>query len=117
MAASRDATRYIAINPIKRDRKQEFELFINDVVVPLVKQARPQLADMWQVLRPADTGDGPVVYAFVFYGDTPLAEWDLNPLFSDVYGDEEGARYSERLDDFFASQQQVYAFSGAMLAT
>lgn len=112
MPASRDAARYIAINPIKRERYQEFEQFINEVIVPVVERARPQLAGMWQTLRPADTGEDPVTYAFLFYGDTSLQDWDLDPLFSEVYGDEEGARYSQKLNSFFAGEQQVYAFSG-----
>lgn len=114
MAGTRDAARYLAVNSIKPELQQEFEQFIREVIVPAVQRTHPELAQMWQALRPAGSGDGPPVYAFVFYGDTSLEQWDLDPIFQQAYGEEEGRSYSERLNDFFASQQQVYAFAGEL---
>ncbi len=47
---------------------------------------------MWQTLRPA--GDQPEgatqAYFFVFFGEASLQDWDLEALFTDAYGPEEG---------------------------
>ncbi len=78
------AVRHSALSFVKRDRVQEVEAFVQDVLVPLVQRARPRLADHWQLLRPdgGPSDDGTVVFATLFFGESTLAEWDLEALFS-----------------------------------
>lgn len=115
MAASRDAARWIVLNPVKMDRRQEFEDFVRDVVVPAVKQVRPHLLGRWQVLRPEAPGDdGPFVYGLLFYGDGPFSDWDLDTLLAEAHGDEEGARRAQEFVGFLDGEQEVHAFSGEL---
>lgn len=115
MVASRDAARWIVLNPVKPDRREEFEDFVHDVVVPAVKQVRPHLLGMWQVLRPEVQGDdGAIIYGLLFYGDMPFSDWDLDSLLVEAHGDEEGARHIQDFMGFLDGEQQVHAFSGEL---
>jgi hypothetical protein len=115
MAASRDAARWIVLNPVKPDRREEFEDFVRDVVVPAVKQVRAHLLGMWQVLRPEAQGDdGALIYGLLFYGDVPFSDWDLDTLLTEAHGDEEGTRRAQEFMGFLDGEQQLHAFSGEL---
>ena len=117
MSTSRDAASSIALTRVKAGREQEFEAFVRDVIAPSVARARPHLAGLWQVLRPSEdeSRDGGV-YAFVFYGDVPDEDWELDRLFADVHGNQQAVRLGRRFDDLVVGEQDVYTFSGEVSA-
>jgi hypothetical protein len=109
----RGSVRWIVLTPVKPDRRADFEAFVQEVIVPTIRQVRPEAMDLWQTLRPAPPEeDGPAVYAFVFFGDHPVEYWYLRPVFDEAYGGEEAARLDEQLDEMLAGEQQVLSFSG-----
>ena len=112
MADSQRSAHHIAITPVKPDRQEDFERFIRDVIVPAVRDRRPDLVGSWQTLRPADTEGGSANYAFVFYGDFTADDWDLEPVFESAYGAEQGQRYIEQFAEMLVSDQQMISFSG-----
>jgi hypothetical protein len=127
MSVNRDVPRFIILNPVKPERADEFETFIREVVDPAATQARPDAVGLWQVLRPG-TGAGPAqlldapgvtaaaesTYVFVFFGDLPLDDWDLGPVFTEVHGEERASELMQQFGDFLAGDQVIYEFSGQL---
>jgi hypothetical protein len=115
MVGTRDVPRFIAINHIKAGHEAAFETFVRDVIVPTVRQARPELADQWQTLRPSDDQQASGrPYIVLFYGDRPLDDWDLTPLLKEVHGEDQGAQLDEQFEAFYESEQTIYAVSGEL---
>lgn len=113
MATRRESPRFVAVTRVKAGREQEFEGLI-PVIAAAHEKARRHLSGQWQLLRPdtdEKSGDA-AVYLFLFYGDVPLEEWELERLFIEAHGEEDGRRLSEQFDDCCDGEQAVYAFSG-----
>lgn len=113
MATQREAPRFVAVTRIERGRTQEFERLI-PALSAAVEQVRPHLSGRWQLLRP-DTDDESsdvAAYVFLFYGDVPLDEWDIEALCKEALGEEEGRQLAEQVLDCFDDEQDVYAISG-----
>lgn len=114
---SRNAPKFMAVTSVRAGREADFEKFVREVIAPAVQRERPELADMWQTLRPTrEPVEGDTrAYVFVFYGDATLDDWELTTLFTAVYGDEEGARRHEEFVDMM-DEQTVYSFDGQVTA-
>jgi hypothetical protein len=111
----RETPRYIALTPVRADRRSAFESFIRDVVVPAVEQVRPDLRDKWEVLVPAQAADGgDENYALLFYGEATLQDWDLPTLLTAAYGEEDGPRRFEEFEQLLSGDQLVGGFSGSL---
>jgi hypothetical protein len=104
----------MAATLVKPGREAEFEDFVINVIVPAGRRTKPHREDGWQLLRPSDNPPEGVTsaYMFVFYGDAPLEEWDLEPLFNEAYGPEEGRQHLDRFLDLIDGEQTLYAFGG-----
>jgi hypothetical protein len=117
MGTRPEAARFVALTPVRGDRRRDFEEFLREVVIPAVTQTRPEMAQQWQALSPeADDPDGTAVYAFLFYGDAPFEDWDLGALLLEAYGEEAGRQRMEQFESFLDGEQQVHAFVGAVVA-
>ena len=109
---TRESTSGIAINHVKAGREEEFEAFLRDVIGVAAQRVRPHLVDKFQALRPVKSGvDGPSPYFFLFYGDDPEEDWDLDRMFREAYGDDEGHRRSQQWLDLLEGEQENYDFS------
>jgi hypothetical protein len=109
--STRETPRLLSVTPVKPGREEEFEAFIRDVIVPAARQHRPHLIGQWQTLRPENDlhGDGTRAYVFVFYGDAPLDDWDVDTLLSAALGEDEGQRrMQEWIDMIDGEQTNVY---------
>jgi hypothetical protein len=115
---TREAAKSIALTRVVAGREAAFETFVREVIVPAVDKARPHTSDLWQLLRPTSDHDGDsTVYAFVFYGDVPEADWDLDTLFAEVHGEQMGRRLIQQFEDMVVGDQEIYAFAGEVAAT
>jgi hypothetical protein len=116
MTTRNDTLRFIAVNRVKEGKEQEFETFLRDTVAPAVEQRRPHQTDMWEVLRPAQNqdSDGTAAYIFLFYGDAPLDDWELDRLFTEAYGDEEATRIGEQWSQLLDGEQDIHYLSGVL---
>jgi hypothetical protein len=118
MPVTREAAKSIALTRVFAGRETDFETFVTQVLVPAIHQARPHATGLWQLLRPASDQDGDgSVYVFVFYGDVPDADWELDTLFAAVHGEQEGRRLMQRFDDMVVGDQEVYEFAGEVAAS
>jgi len=86
----------IAINHVPVDRAEEFESWLRSVVVPAMREQRPDLEGRWRVLRTTGADDSVVVFAFVCEGGTS-SDWELDPLLENALGPQ-GAE--QALQDF-----------------
>ena len=116
MTTRRETPRVIAVTRVQQGKEDEVETFLRDTMAPAVRQRRPHLTDMWEVLRPAqdqDT-DGTAAYVFLFYGDAPREDWELGRLFAEAYGDEEATRRGEQWSQLLDGEQGVHYLSGVL---
>ena len=57
-------------------------------------------------------GDGSRGYVFVFYGDAPLDDWDVDTLLSTALGEEEGQRRMQEWVDLIDGEQTSVYVAG-----
>jgi len=98
---------HIYLNPVRTDRVEDFERFL-EVVKVAVDGQRPELSGRWQVLRAmgADDGNsGVTTYAFIFDGGDLDADWELGVLMPAQYGAEEAQRLMSEAAGTFATFQ------------
>jgi hypothetical protein len=115
--AALDTARWIALTYVKPDRREEFEAFLREVVVPAERKVRPHAVGRWQALRPAEEGDDAAIYALMFYGEQPIEYWDLDAILREAYGPDEASHRIADLDDLMTGEQQVLAFSGDVMSS
>ena len=105
----------IAINPVLADRVDEFEEWLRSVVLPAIRNLRPDLDGRWRVLRAtgadddADADEDVVVYAFVCEGGVP-EDWDLRPPLEKALGSAAADRELERFTGMLRGGQQSWFF-------
>jgi len=99
----------IAINAVLADRVDEFEEWLGSVVVPAIREQRPDLDGRWRVLRATEADDGTVVFAFVCEGGRP-EDWDLRPYLEQALGASEADRALERFDSMLRGEQTAWFF-------
>ncbi|MBA2699981.1 MAG: hypothetical protein H0U61_14650 [Nocardioidaceae bacterium] len=104
--------RHIAITHVAAHCAAEFDAMVREVIVPLVGRTRPHVADEWSYLVPDKQpgAQGELVYAFLFYGDASLDEWELEPMFVEGHGQDEGRRLNERFESLLI-RQEAHSFS------
>ena len=103
----------IALNAVRAERIDDFEEWMRSVVVPAIRQQRPDLDGRWRVLRATDPDDdGAVVFAFVCEGGEP-ADWDLRPYLEHAIGAAEADRALEEFGGMLRGEQQAWFFRPA----
>jgi hypothetical protein len=108
---TREPPRLLSVTWVKNGREQDFEAFIRDAIVPAVRKERPHLIGQWQGYRPEDDlhGDGTRAYVFLFYGDAPLDDWDVDTLLTAALGEDEGQkRMQEWVSMIEGEQTNIY---------
>lgn len=100
----------IAINPVIAGRADDFEDWLRTVVVPAVREHRPELQGRWEVLRAADQEDGTVIFAFIFHGGN-AAEWPLEPLLNQALGAEGAQRAMATMSGMMKREQYGWILS------
>lgn len=81
----------IAINPVIAGRADDFSNWLRSVVVPAVREHRPEQDGRWEVLRASEEEDGTVIFAFIFHGGD-ASDWSLMPLLEQALGAEGAQR-------------------------
>jgi hypothetical protein len=97
----------IAINAVLADRVGDFKEWLGSVVVPAIRDQRPDLDGRWRVLRATETDDDVVVFAFVCEGGVP-EDWDLRPYLEKALGPAEADRALERFAGMLRGGQQAW---------
>jgi hypothetical protein len=82
----------VAINPVIAERVDDFEDWLRTIVVPAVREYRPELEGLWEVLRATnEAGRGTVIFKFIFRGGDP-SDWYLEPSLDRALGAEGAQR-------------------------
>ena len=116
---ARQTPRLLSVTPVKPGREQEFENFIRDVIVPAARENRPHLMGQWQTLRPESDlhGDGTRAYAFLFYGDAPVEDWDVDTLLTTAFGEDEGERRLRQWTELIDGDQTIVYVAGEIASS
>ena len=94
----------IAINPVIADRAGDFEDWMRTVLVPAVRDNRPELLDRWEVLRATGPENDAVVFTFLFYGGQ-AAEWEMEPILAGALGPDAARRALEDMGAMMKGDQ------------
>lgn len=94
----------IAINPVIADRASDFEDWMRTVLVPAVRDNRPEPLDRWEVLRATTEENGVVIFTFLFFGGQ-AAEWEMEPILASALGPEAARRTLEDMGKMMKGDQ------------
>jgi hypothetical protein len=100
----------IAINPVIAERADDFEGWLRTVVVPAVREHRPEQQGRWEVLRATEQEDGTVIFAFIFRGGD-ASEWRLEPLLNQALGAEGAQRAMANMSGMMKREQYGWILS------
>lgn len=81
----------IAINAVIAERADDFEDWLRIVVVPAVREHRPELQGRWEALRATGQENGTVTFVFIFHGGD-ASQWNLEALPNQALGVEGAQR-------------------------
>jgi hypothetical protein len=109
------ATTYIAVNPVRADRADDFEQWLRTVVAPATRELQPDLYDQWHVLRSTGAADGVVTFVFQFDGGTP-EDWDLVALLERALGQEGAERAFAEVEGMMTAPQEGWWVAPVRLA-
>jgi hypothetical protein len=94
----------VAINPVIAERADDFENWLRTIVVPAVREHRPELEGRWEVLRATDEEDGTVIFTFIFRGGD-ASDWSLEPLLDQALGEEGAQRAMANMSGMMRREQ------------
>jgi hypothetical protein len=94
----------VAINPVIAGRADDFEDWLRTIVVPAVREHRPELEGRWEVLRATEEDDDTVIFTFIFRGGDP-SDWHLEPLLEQALGSDGAQRAMARLSGMMKREQ------------
>jgi hypothetical protein len=110
--ASTGQTVWVIVNPVKADKRAQFERFVNEIFWP--SAAKMSAADQQafrhtRVLNPTKPQpDG--TYAYLFIMDPVLkgVSYSIVPLLKKAYGDAKAAEYNKLFTESLAGEQITY---------
>jgi len=104
----------IAINPVFAERADDFEDWLRTIVIPAVREHRPDQEGRWEVLRATEQEDGTVIFAFIFRGGD-ADEWSLQPLLDQALGAEGAQRAMADLNGMMKREQSGWVLTPVQL--
>ena len=111
MAQEQD-TVWVIVNPVKADKKEQFEKFINEFFWPRATKlsaSEQQVFKHTRVLYPTrQEADGSYNYMFIM--DTVIAggDYDIDSLLKKIYGEEKANEYIQMYNETTAGPQTAY---------
>lgn len=93
---------HLVLHPVRADRVDDFQRFLNEVIRPAVAAERPHLEGRLRVLRSTEPSDGVVTYAFLLEGGDLAEDWELDDVLVAHYGEAEAERLTSDWVETFA---------------
>jgi hypothetical protein len=104
----------IAINPVIAERAGDFEDWLRTIVVPAVREHRPELQGRWEVLRATEEEDGTVIFTFILRGGD-ASDWNLEPLLDQALGAEGAHRAMASMSGMMKHEQYGWIMAPVQL--
>jgi hypothetical protein len=104
----------IAINPVLAERADDFEEWLRTIVVPAVREYRPELEGRWEVLRATEGEGGTVIFTFILR-DGDASDWYLEPLLDQALGGEGAQRAMASLSGMMKREQSGWIMTPVQL--
>jgi hypothetical protein len=104
----------IAINPVLAERADDFEEWLRTIVVPAVREYRPELEGRWEVLRATGEEGGTVIFTFILRGGD-ASDWYLEPLLDQALGGEDAQRAMASMNGMMKREQSGWIMTPVQL--
>jgi hypothetical protein len=100
---------WVLLTHIKADKREAFEHFMQNILIPAAQQAAPEVYRHVRFLRPTEPNeDGTYTYIFLPDPLLPDGEYGIVELLKQVYPAEQVTEYLQVWDDSLASPQVGY---------
>lgn len=97
----------VALNLVRPERADDFEVWLRDVVVAAAREHRPQDLDRWQVLRAERPDADAVAFVFLFSGGSPQ-DSELLPLLEQALGPQGAQRALADMTEMLVEEQLAW---------
>jgi hypothetical protein len=100
---------WVLLNQVKADRRQEFERFMYEFMMPIAAKTEPDVLNRTRILHPTQPNeDG--TYTYIFLMDPVVAggEYDIWKLLLKVYSPEQAEEHVKLWNESLASPQIGY---------
>lgn len=98
----------IVLNPIRADKREQFEHLVNEILRPAVEENYPGVVQSVRYLAPAEPNEkGHYLYVFLFDPVIDDVDYSISNLFSRQYGATKGQEYVEHWTECFASRPVI----------
>jgi hypothetical protein len=104
----------MAINPVIAERADDFEDLLRTIVIPAVREYRPELEERWEVLRATEEEDGTVIFTFILRGGD-ASDWRLEPLLDQALGPERAHRVISIMSGMMKREQYGWIMTPVQL--
>ncbi|MPR35446.1 hypothetical protein [Salmonirosea aquatica] len=112
MMAKSGETVWIFINPVKADKREQFEKFLHEIFWPGAKKlsaADQKVFRQTRILHPTKPeNDGSYAYIFVMDPVIDGADYDIPSLLKKMYGEAKGMEYNELFESSLNGPQIGY---------
>ena len=100
---------WVLLNHIKADKREAFEHFMQNILIPAAQKVAPDVYRHVRFLQPTEPNeDGTYTYIFLPDPVLPDAEYSIEELLKQAYPEEQVTEYMQRWKDSLASPQVGY---------
>ena len=111
--ARENDTVWVIVNPVKADKRAQFEKFINEVFWPGAKKLsvkEQQVFTQTRVLYPTkQEADGSYNYMFIMDQVITGGDYDIESLLKKIYGEPKANEYIQMYNETTAAPQIMYS--------
>jgi hypothetical protein len=100
---------WVTLNHVKADQRELHEQFVHDILRPAAEQVDPTTVRKVRFLHPTEQNeDGTYTYIFLMDPFVEGADYSIDNLLNQVYGDAKGQEYFQMWLDSLAEEQHGY---------
>lgn len=100
---------WVLLNHIKSDRREHFERFVHDLLVPAIEQVEPITFRHVRFLHPTEQNeDGSYTYIWLMDPFLADADYEILSLLKKAYGEERAQASYQQWEENYASPQVGY---------
>ncbi|WP_303309599.1 hypothetical protein [Hymenobacter sp. BT730] len=104
---------WVIVNPVKADKRVQFEHFVSDIFWPTFAKLGPEEQHVFRQTRVLNAvrpeADGTYAYLFIMDPVIPGASYDIEAVLKKAYGPEKGAEHYKLYTESLAGAQKTYS--------
>ena len=100
---------WVLLNRVKADKRELHEKFVHEILRPAALQVSPDIVQKVRFLHPTEPNeDGTYTYFFLMDPYIEGAQYDIQSLLKQVYGEDKAQEYNQMWLDSLAEPQDGY---------